>query len=89
MAQIDNIQVGRIAHELTDRYGWNAHKYAANVAVQALTDGQAEEFEFWSAVEAALKPRTEESSATRFSALPAPTESPAFRYNSYRRIRAR
>jgi hypothetical protein len=33
------IEVGRKAHELAARHGWNAHKYAAKIAAEALAAG--------------------------------------------------
>jgi hypothetical protein len=59
LAEIDQIQIGRTAHELEARHGWNAHLYAASLAAEALAAGLNDEFEFWQAVEASLKPRSE------------------------------
>jgi len=57
MTQVDYVEVGRVAHELRNRHGWNADKYAAKLAAEALEDRMMEEYEFWRAVEAALTPR--------------------------------
>jgi hypothetical protein len=59
VAKPDYIEVSRKAHELRHSHGWNAHKYAAKLAAEALAEGKTEECEFWKAVEATLKPRKE------------------------------
>ncbi len=59
------IEVGRKAHELRDSHGWNAHKYAANLAAAALAERAAEEHEFWKRVEGSLTPRTTEIDTTQ------------------------
>jgi hypothetical protein len=51
------IEVGRIAHELAERHGWNAHKYAAKMAAEALAAGDKEEHDIWKKVELSLTPR--------------------------------
>jgi hypothetical protein len=51
------IEVGRMAHELAERHGWNAHKYAAKMAAEALAAGEMEEHDFWKMVELSLTPR--------------------------------
>lgn len=57
MAIVDYIEVGRTAHELLHRHGWNAHEFAAKLAAEALAEGNDEEYEFWRAVEIAVTPR--------------------------------
>ena len=49
--------VSRKACELSDRHGWNAHKYAARLAEEALEDGEVEGSKFWKDVELSLTPR--------------------------------
>ena len=56
--RLDYIEVGRAAHELSDRHGHDAHRYAARLAAQAAADGDLERHEFWRGVEAALTPRS-------------------------------
>jgi hypothetical protein len=51
------IEAGRKAHELAKTHGWNAHKYAANMAARALAAGDMAEHDFWKVVEACLRPR--------------------------------
>jgi hypothetical protein len=53
----DWIQVSRKAHELVASHGQRAHLHAAELAAQALAEGDAEAHQFWKNVEAALKPR--------------------------------
>jgi hypothetical protein len=55
--QLDYIQVGRKAHELSAAHGLRAYQYAAKLATQALVEGDTEGHEFWKHVEAALTPR--------------------------------
>jgi hypothetical protein len=57
MTKPDYIEVSRTAHELAHSHGWNAHKYAAKLAAEALVEEKTEECEFRKAVEASLKPR--------------------------------
>jgi len=52
-----NSEVDKKAHGLSHSHGWNAHRYAAKLATEAISEGMKEEGEFWNAVEAALKPR--------------------------------
>ena len=59
MPKVDYIEVSREAHELAHTHGRNAHKYAVKLAADALAEGKSEEYEFWKAVEATLKPRNE------------------------------
>jgi hypothetical protein len=51
------IEIGRRAHELAERHGWNAHKYAAKMAAEALAAGDMEEHDIWKMVESSLTPR--------------------------------
>ncbi|MGA2744219.1 MAG: hypothetical protein ABSE44_05930 [Candidatus Sulfotelmatobacter sp.] len=53
----DYVEVGRKAHELSRSHGWNAYKYAAKLAADALAEGKVEESELWKSVEASLTPR--------------------------------
>ena len=55
--RVDFIQVGRVAHELSERHGARAHQHAASLAGQAEAEGDEEACRFWKAIEAALKPR--------------------------------
>ena len=59
MTKPDYIEGGRKAHELAHSHGWDAHKYAAKLAAEALAEGKTEESGFWKAVEASLTPRKE------------------------------
>lgn len=52
-----HIGAGRAAHELSVTHGWNAHRYAAKMAAQALAAGDMEQHTFWKVVEGCLKPR--------------------------------
>jgi hypothetical protein len=58
MPEVDYVEVGRKAHELDRAHGGNAYLYAARLAEEAHAEGEAEEYAFWKAVEANLKPRT-------------------------------
>jgi hypothetical protein len=51
------IEAGRREHELAERHGWNAHKYAAKMAAEALAAGDKEEHDIWKMVESSLTPR--------------------------------
>jgi hypothetical protein len=51
------IEIGRAAHELVSRHGWNAANYAAKLAEEALANGLTDDYEFWEAVESWLKAR--------------------------------
>ncbi len=62
MTETDYMEVSRKAHELGHSHGWNAHIYAAKLAVAALREGQLEEHDFWKRVEAALTPREAKNS---------------------------
>ena len=53
----DYVDVDRKSHELWYDQGWNAHKYAAKLALEALAEGKISEHAFWKAVEASLRPR--------------------------------
>jgi hypothetical protein len=55
---VDYVEVGRTAHELESRMGWHAHVHAGKLAAEALAAGNRDEYEFWNAVEASLKPRS-------------------------------
>ena len=57
MSKVDYIEVGRAAHELEHRHGWDAPNFAARLAADALAEGEYEESEFWRAVELQLMPR--------------------------------
>ena len=57
LASADYIEVGRTAHELQVRHGWNARGYAAKQAAEALAEGKIQAHEFWRAVELHLTPR--------------------------------
>jgi hypothetical protein len=57
-SQVDTIEAGRIAFELSQRHGRNAFQHAAKLAIEALAKGNAEEHAFWKYIEATLKPRT-------------------------------
>lgn len=57
-ANVDFVEVGRMAHELANRHGRNSHQHAARMAEEALADGKTDEADFWKAVEHSLKPRT-------------------------------
>jgi hypothetical protein len=48
------IEVSRMAHELSDRHGWNAHAYAEKLAKEALAEGETQEARFWQTVAASL-----------------------------------
>ena len=50
-----------MAHELSDRHGWSARRYAAQLAAEALEEGGNEESEFWKAVTLSLTPRGDKS----------------------------
>jgi len=63
MARANYVEAGRTAHELMLRMGREAHKYAARLAAEALEEGKLEESEFWRAVEAAVKPRSDSETA--------------------------
>jgi hypothetical protein len=54
---IDYIEIGRVAYELSERHGRNAHCYATKQAELALAKGAIDEQRFWEAVAVALKPR--------------------------------
>jgi hypothetical protein len=51
-------KVNQTAFELGQRHGWTAHGYAAKLAAEARAEGDEEDHRFWSAVEAALTPRS-------------------------------
>lgn len=51
------IEVGRMAHELSERHGGSAFSFAEQEGQKALTKGETEEHEFWKAVAASLQPR--------------------------------
>jgi hypothetical protein len=57
MVNVDHVEVGRIAHELEARFGTQAHLHAAKMAAEALTEGKADECEFWRVVEQSVMPR--------------------------------
>ncbi|MGM4964401.1 hypothetical protein AB7714_12895 [Tardiphaga sp. 1201_B9_N1_1] len=57
MAELDYIEVGREAHELSHAHGRNAYLHADRQAQWALEASEADEHTFWQAVAAALKPR--------------------------------
>jgi hypothetical protein len=57
MTDVDYVEVGRKAHELSYAHGPNAHLYAAKLAAKALSEGEIQEHHFWKAVEADLTPR--------------------------------
>jgi hypothetical protein len=54
---IDYLEIGRVAHELAERHGRNAHCYATKQAELALVKGAIDEQRFWESVTAALMPR--------------------------------
>ena len=68
MSKVDCIEVGRTAHELLRRHGWNAHEYAAEPAAEALAEGKDEEYEFWRAVELDVTPREGSNQSTHNNA---------------------
>jgi len=54
-SRVDYAEVGRKAHELEVSRGRDdARRYAANVAADALTEGDMAAHAFWSAVESSL-----------------------------------
>ncbi len=57
MSDVDDIEVGRAAHEIANRLGREAWKYAARWSDEAAGMGKPAEAAFWRAVSAALKPR--------------------------------
>jgi hypothetical protein len=50
-------EIDRKSHELLHSHGMHAHKYAAQLAAEALAEGKVEESEFWEAVAASTRPR--------------------------------
>lgn len=54
----DYIEVGRAAHDLSDRHGRNAFGYAERCAEQAARAGDVEAATFWKAVAMSLKLRS-------------------------------
>ena len=68
VASVNFIEVGRKAHELELRHGWNAHEYAAKLAAGALAEGKDQEYEFWRAVELHLTPRGNSSKSVNSNA---------------------
>jgi rhamnogalacturonyl hydrolase YesR len=57
-SQVDTIEAGRVAFELSQRHGRNAYQHAAKLATEALAKGNTEEHAFWKYIEATLKPRS-------------------------------
>jgi|HubBroStandDraft_5_1064220.scaffolds.fasta_scaffold965595_1 hypothetical protein len=57
-SQVDTIEAGRVAFDLSQRHGRNAYQHAAKLATEALANGNAEEHAFWKYIEATLKPRS-------------------------------
>jgi hypothetical protein len=57
-SQVDTIEAGRVAFELSQRHGRNAFQHAAKLATEALAKGNTEDHAFWKYVEATLKPRS-------------------------------
>jgi hypothetical protein len=51
------IEVGRMAHELSERHGVSAFSFAEQQAQSARATGETDEHMFWEAVAAALRPR--------------------------------
>lgn len=54
---VDYVEVGREAHQLSSTYGRDAWLYAGRWEKMAADEGKLEEAAFWSAVTAALRPR--------------------------------
>jgi hypothetical protein len=54
MAQPENLEVARMAHELQHSHGIRAFKYAAQLAADSCAEGQVDDHMFWNAVETAL-----------------------------------
>ena len=57
MREIDYIEVSRKAHELGVMHGRAAVQYAERLAREARAKGNGDEFSFWNAVAASLRPR--------------------------------
>ncbi len=58
MTDADQLEVGRLSHELASRMGpLQAAEHAAKRAEEAATQGDKERAQLWQWVEAALKPR--------------------------------
>ena len=57
-SQVDHIEAGRVAFELSQRHGRNAYQHAAKLAADALAKGDTEEHAFWKYIEATLRPRS-------------------------------
>jgi len=58
MAEIDYIEVARVAYELSVRHGGhNAGPYAKKLAQRAKDDGDSDQQAFWEAVAISLTPR--------------------------------
>ncbi len=56
--QVDQIEAGRVAFELSQRHGRNAFEHAAKLAMESLAKGNTSEHAFWKYVEATLRPRS-------------------------------
>jgi hypothetical protein len=57
MTAEERIETGRAAFELQRQFGRDAHIFAAKRAESASTEGDDERVQFWTWVEATLKPR--------------------------------
>jgi hypothetical protein len=57
-SQVDQIEAGRAAFELSQRHGRNAYQHAAKLATEALAKGDTEKHAFWIYIEATLRPRS-------------------------------
>jgi len=54
---VDLVEVGRRSQEIGFGHGRRAHRFAAELALLALADGEIEEYEFWKSVEDDLASR--------------------------------
>jgi len=54
---VDYVEVGRKAHELSERHGALAFHYASKLAAEAANDPDKREHLFWKAVASSLQPR--------------------------------
>jgi hypothetical protein len=58
MGEVDYVEVGRVAYQLTKDHGpEHARLYAARLAQEAEAEGKTNEAEFWKAVAGELTPR--------------------------------